>query len=205
MDFENAESFRCVTPASSRPEPCGQGGPERPRAPWPDEARPSAFLSSATLPVFALALLCLLLFASGCSLRSSAPDMTGHGPKVPGAAISKTALSTVGAPYKYGGICPVNGFDCSGLVTWVYARNGVAVPRTAREQSRLGASVSQSSLRPGDLVVFKIRGGLHTGIYTGNGRFVHSPSSGKRVRQDAINDSYWRGKFVAGRRHARIY
>ena len=174
------------------------------RQPWPDEARPSAFLSSATLPVFVLALLCLALFASGCSLHSASTDVA-TGPKVPGASISKTALSTVGTPYSYGGSNPAKGFDCSGLVAWAFERNGVKVPRTAKEQSILGAPISQGSLRPGDLVVFQIRSGLHTGIYTGKGRFVHSPSSGKRVRVDDMNSIYWRDKFVAGRRHARIY
>ncbi len=176
----------------------------KPRRPWPEELGLSAFLPSATLPVFVLALLCLALFASGCSLRSSS-DMTSSGLKVPGAAISKTALSTVGTPYTYGGASPSKGFDCSGLVLWAFERNGVRVPRTAREQSILGFSVAQGSLKPGDLVVFKIRSGLHTGIYTGRGRFVHSPSSGKRVRVDNMNSAYWRGKFVAGRRHARVY
>jgi len=172
--------------------------------PWPEEARLSAFLPSATLPVLILALLCLALFASGCSLRST-PQAVDHGPKVPGMAISKTALTTVGTPYSYGGSTPAKGFDCSGLVAWAYERHGVKVPRTAKEQSILGSSVSKSALQPGDLVVFQISSGLHTGIYTGKGRFVHSPSTGKRVRVDDMNSKYWRGKFVAGRRHARIY
>lgn len=174
--------------------------------PWPDEARPSAFLPAATVPVFILALLCLALCASGCSLpKSGQGDLSASGPPVAGAAISKTALTTVGTPYKYGGSNPSKGFDCSGLVSWSYARHGVPVPRTAREQSRLGASVSKSSLKPGDLVVFRISSGLHTGIYTGKGRFVHSPSTGKRVRVDDINNKYWKGKFVAARRHSRVY
>lgn len=177
---------------------------ERVRPPWPDEARPSAVLSSATLPVFILALLCLVLFASGCSLRAT-PDPSASGPKVPGAAICKAALSTVGTPYRYGGSNPVKGFDCSGLVAWAYEKHGVRVPRTAREQSMLGASVAKSALKPGDLVVFRLNSGLHTGIYTGKGRFVHSPSSGRQVRVDDMDSRYWRGKFIAGRRHARLY
>ena len=183
------------------PFPQGKG---KVRPPWPEEARPSAFLPSATLSVFILALLCLALFASGCSLRST-PEAAEHSPKVRGTAISKTALTTVGTPYVYGGSTPAKGFDCSGLVAWAYARHGVKVPRTAKEQSILGSSVSKSALKPGDLVVFRIRSGLHTGIYTGKGRFVHSPSSGKRVRVDDMHSKYWRGKFVAGRRHARVY
>ena len=178
--------------------------PEEPPLPWPKEARPSAFLPSATLPILILALLCLALFAAGCSSRSTSTTARPDG-KVPGTAISKTALSTVGAPYVYGGSTPAKGFDCSGLVSWAYAKNGVKVPRTAKEQSKLGASVSKSALKPGDVVVFRISSGLHTGIYTGRGRFVHSPSAGKKVRVDDMNDKYWRGKFVAARRHDRVH
>ena len=149
-----------------------------------------------------LALLCLALFAAGCASKTATPTPDD---KVSGAAISKTALSTVGTPYVYGGSTPAKGFDCSGLVAWAYSKNGVKVPRTVKEQSKLGASVSKSALRPGDLVIFRISSGLHTGIYTGRGRFVHSPSTGKKVRVDDINDKYWRGKFIAARRHDRVY
>jgi cell wall-associated NlpC family hydrolase len=154
-----------------------------------------------------LALLCLALFASGCSLRSgSRGDDSGvSSSKVSGAAISKTALSTVGTRYVYGGSSPAKGFDCSGLVSWAYANNGVTVPRTAKAQSAVGSSVPRASLRPGDVVVFRISSGLHTGIYTGKGRFVHSPSTGKKVRVDNVNNQYWRDRFVAGRRHTRVY
>lgn len=142
---------------------------------------------------------CLLLalaLSTGCSLKGS----QGGGGSGAGSAVSKTALSTVGTPYKYGGATPATGFDCSGLVSWSYKKHGVSVPRTAKEQSRMGRSVSKGGLKPGDVVVFKLRSGLHTGIYTGNGRFVHSPSSGKRVRVDNIHADYWKKCFIAGRR-----
>lgn len=151
----------------------------------------------------ALLLLGLLLAASGCSLRSAPPDYSGG--SAAGQAICSTALSTVGASYVYGGSSPSSGFDCSGLVCWAYAKNGVHLPRTAREQSRVGTAVSKTNLRPGDLVVFKISSGLHTGIYTGQGRFIHSPSRGKAVRVDRLDSKYWHNKFVAGRRHRQVY
>ena len=147
-----------------------------------------------------LALLCLALFISGCASKTAVPDG-----KVSGTAISKTALSTVGTPYLYGGTTPAKGFDCSGLVSWAYASNGVKVPRTAKEQSKVGSSVSKSALKPGDVVVFRTRYGLHTGIYTGKGRFVHSPSTGKKVRVDDMNSQHWRGKFVTARRHDLLH
>ena len=174
--------------------------------PWPKDARLSAFLPQATLPVLVLGLLCLALFASGCSLSSTQTSAVERGgsSKALGTAISRTALSTVGTPYVFGGSCPRKGFDCSGLVNWAYAKHGVQVPRTAKQQSTVGAAVSRNALRPGDVVVFRIRSGLHTGIYTGRGRFVHSPSTGQRVRVDNLRNGYWHGKFVAGRRHAQV-
>ncbi len=146
---------------------------------------------------------CLLLLAGyGCSL----PKEPGPGgARVSGAAISQTALTTVGTRYKYGGATPEKGFDCSGLVLWAYGKHGVTVPRTAKEQSKMGYNVGKGNLRPGDLVVFRIRSGLHTGIYTGRGRFVHSPRTGTTVRVEDINSKYWSGRFIAGRRLAGMY
>jgi cell wall-associated NlpC family hydrolase len=145
-------------------------------------------------------LLALALFFQGCSLHSGPSQGTASGN-----SISRTALSTVGTRYAYGGAHPSKGFDCSGLVCWVYSQNGLRLPRTAREQSQVGSAVSKSGLRPGDLVVFKIQSDLHTGIYTGQGKFVHSPSSGKTVRVDKLTNKYWLNKFVAGRRHRQLY
>lgn len=150
--------------------------------------------------IAALLVLSLAMAAGGCSLPKKVPT----GPMVAGARVSNTALSTVGTRYVSGGTTPNKGFDCSGLVCWAYAQNGLNMPRTAREQSKVGSSVSKKSLREGDLVVFKIRGGMHTGIYTGKGKFVHSPSRGKTVREDKIDSIYWKDKFVAGRRHNRL-
>lgn len=151
----------------------------------------------------ALLALCLYLLAgAGCSLPQT-PGPTGA--RVSGGAICKTALATVGTRYTYGGASPSQGFDCSGLILWAYAKNGISVPRTTSEQNSMGSSVSKGSLRPGDLVIFKIRSGLHTGIYTGKGRFIHSPRTGSTVREDNINSKYWRGRFIAGRRHPSVY
>ena len=148
------------------------------------------------LPVCGRVLLvCLIIStASGCSLKGKT------GGNVAGASISQTALSTVGTPYRMGGTTPSRGFDCSGLVLWAYAKHGLNVPRTAREQSSVGSAVSKGSLQKGDIVVFKISSGVHTGIYTGSGKFVHSPSRGKTVREDKIDSKYWSRRFVSGRR-----
>ncbi|MDR1489107.1 MAG: C40 family peptidase [Desulfovibrio sp.] len=155
-------------------------------------------IQSACFP----ALFLLFLFAQGCSLRHGGPEADGS---AAGRAISKTALSMVGVPYKPGGADPKNGFDCSGLVSWTYAQNGISLPRTTKGQSSLGSAVQRTGLKPGDILVFRIKNGLHTGIYTGYGKFVHSPGRGKTVRVDNVHGTYWQPRFVAGRRHKRIY
>ena len=114
---------------------------------------------------------------------------------------AQLAKEMVGKPYRYGGHSP-SGFDCSGLVYYSYSRAGIAVPRTTRSQLRAGIPVTSRSLRIGDLVFFDQEGKKfsHVGIYIGNGRFVHAPSSGKHVRIDSLNQRYWRKHFVAARR-----
>lgn len=144
----------------------------------------------------------MLALASGCTLRSTPPPTGGA---VSGIAVSQAAKSAIGTRYVYGGASPSKGFDCSGLVCWAYGKYGVKLPRTARDQSSMGATVAKKNLRPGDVVVFKISGGWHTGIYTGNGKFVHSPQTGKTVREDDINAKYYSGKFVSGRRIQQVY
>ncbi|MDR3176724.1 MAG: C40 family peptidase [Desulfovibrio sp.] len=148
------------------------------------------------------ALFLLLLFVQGCSLRHGASESEGS---ASGRAISETALSMVGVPYKPGGADPKTGFDCSGLVSWSYSRNGISLPRTTGGQSGLGSAVRRSGLKPGDILVFRIKNGLHTGIYTGAGKFVHSPGRGKTVRVDDVHGAYWQPRFVAGRRLKRVY
>ncbi|MDR2800156.1 MAG: C40 family peptidase [Desulfovibrio sp.] len=148
------------------------------------------------------ALFLFVLFVQGCSLRQGVPEAGGP---ASGQAISKTAMSMVGVPYKPGGADPKSGFDCSGLVSWSYAQNGVSLPRTTREQSSMGSAVQRTGLKPGDILVFRIKSGLHTGIYTGSGKFVHSPGRGKTVRVDSVHGAYWQARFVAGRRLKRIY
>lgn len=113
-----------------------------------------------------------------------------------------SAKNLKGVRYRNGGDSPETGFDCSGYVCWVYNENGISLPRTAREQSRVGRAVNKKDLQPGDIVAFRIRSrtGYHTGIYTGNGNFIHSPSSGKRVSESSMNSAYWRKRFIGARR-----
>ncbi len=161
----------------------------------------AVFTRFASAKPLLIALALLLLVSAGCAKHPSATAPVGFG-KASGEAISNTARSNIGVRYKIGGTNPSTGFDCSGLVIWTYGQYGISMPRTAREQMSMGASIRKDQLRPGDLVVFKIssRRGYHTGIYSGHGKFVHSPSSGKTVREEALNAEYWQKRFVGARR-----
>ena len=147
-----------------------------------------------------MVLLCLL--AQGCGKTKIGGPSAG-GPRVKsGPAVVATAKTQIGRQYKYGGSTPKTGFDCSGLIQWSYKQHGVKVPRQAKDQAKAGRAVKKSQLQPGDIVVFRIssRSGVHTGLYSGKGKFVHSPSSGKKIREDSINSDYWKRRYVSGRR-----
>lgn len=113
------------------------------------------------------------------------------------------ALSLLGVPYRYGGNTPNTGLDCSGLVKLVFQETvGVALPRRSDDMSRFGQSVGWSDLQPGDLVFFNTMrfSFSHVGIYIGEGKFVHAPSSGSVVRVEALNKDYWVKRFDGARR-----
>ena len=152
-----------------------------------------------------LVFLLLLLGLTACSStpdyppRSSAPTARLHSQDAhPGVHIAK---SMVGAPYRYGGTSPT-GFDCSGLVYYSYRRAGIYVPRTAHAQLRAADRVSLRNLAAGDLLFFKLgrQPVSHVAIYSGNGRFIHAPSSGKRVSYGSMSDAYWKNRLVAAGR-----
>lgn len=121
--------------------------------------------------------------------------------------IVRTARAQVGRPYKWGGKSPGEGFDCSGLVWWVYRQNGINLPRMTVGQIKAGRPVSYNNLQAGDIVFFDVGTWgktLHEGIYAGSNRFfIHSPKSGNSVREESISKSYWRDRFVIGRRILR--
>lgn len=178
---------------------------------------PQALLS----PICFLMLACALLLLSGCAatqdssyspaaaLSSPPPDVrvsVSSANQVQHSNVVSAAQSTIGSPYRFGGSTPETGFDCSGLVCWAYEQVGVRVPRRAQDQLYAGSKVlSKSELRPGDIVVFKgtnNRTGWHSGIYTGNGQFVHSPRSGKNVTESSLNEEYFARRFAGGSRVA---
>lgn len=111
------------------------------------------------------------------------------------------ALALVGSPYASGGASPEVGFDCSGLVAYVYARAlRRDLPRNTFDLARTGAVVSEP--QPGDLVFYNTqqRPFSHVGIYLGESRFVHAPSSGGAVRIEDMRLAYWAKRFDGARR-----
>ncbi len=115
---------------------------------------------------------------------------------------TQNALSMVGKPYHFGGNSPQQGFDCSGLVQWSYGRVGVRLPHGTDRLRQVSKKIPSSSLRRGDLLFFTQAGkpSSHVAIYIGDDRFVHAPSSGKRVYVGDFNDRYWKKYFDEARR-----
>lgn len=118
-----------------------------------------------------------------------------------GYALSGTALSLRGAPYRNGGVDPA-GFDCSGFVRYVYHQHGVAMPREVREQFRVGKNVDRDRLEPGDLVFFTTTapGASHVGIVIGGDQFVHAPNEKGVVRVESLGAQYWASRYIGAKR-----
>lgn len=115
------------------------------------------------------------------------------------------AIIALDTDYRYGGRSLTNGFDCSGLVAHVYKTAwGIDLPHNARAQSDFGTPVEASALRPGDLVFYNTLNQpySHVGIYLGEGKFIHAPKTGARVRIESLRTSYWLRRFDGARRLA---
>lgn len=156
----------------------------------------------------ALALALLALPASADD-SSPPPDFARTTPQSADSIIGQTqelalrALSFIGVRYKWGGTSPDTGFDCSGLIRYVYAQiTGQSLQGNAQEISRVGQSVDKSELQPGDLVFFNTlrKPFSHVGIYLGESRFVHSPSRGGNVEIVDMSQRYWRNRYNGARR-----
>ncbi len=138
----------------------------------------------------------------GCA--STPPPAKAHTPsKAPGHLghrAAAVALDQVGVPYQYGGDSP-SGFDCSGLVHYSYARAGKALPRTTGQLWNSTHPVDRDELQRGDLLFFNIDGKMsHVGMYVGDRRFVHAPSSGRRVTIASLDSPYYRTALIRGGR-----
>lgn len=163
----------------------------------------------AILPLLA----CLALAGCGGSretVRTSRPAdhprswpvVAPHDPAAANAVLMR-AISLVGTPYRYGGNTPDGGFDCSGLVNYVYRDMlDLRLPRSSRELAGFqGPKIETPRLMAADLVFFGSAGNVsHVGIYVGEGRFVHAPSTGGMVRLDRLDGPYWRDHYSGAKR-----
>ena len=159
------------------------------------------------------AFLSLAALLAACSSRAPAPapvvqpQVTYSQPSPSPIAddVLMRAIGLVGTPYRWGGNTPDSGFDCSGLIKYVYRdAAGISLPRSTREMIVMRApTVDAKSLQSGDLVFFATNGGgqvSHAGIYVGEGRFVHAPSSGGTVRLDYLSQAYWQKSYLGAKR-----
>ncbi|HAI47016.1 Murein DD-endopeptidase MepH precursor [compost metagenome] len=130
------------------------------------------------------------------------PTVAPNDPQAANAVLMR-AIGLVGTPYRYGGNTPESGFDCSGLVAYVYREMlDLKLPRTSRDLAAVqGPKIEPTRLAPGDLVFFGSRGNVsHVGIYVGEGRFVHAPSTGGTVRLDSLGGAYWKDHYTGAKR-----
>ncbi|WP_202842863.1 C40 family peptidase [Luteimonas saliphila] len=202
--------------------------PHRARTPAPDNgaahypasaaATPTARRRPRTLPA-GVALVVLAILLAGCGRDDVRPTPRAGAtvparewpvvaPRDPAAANSvlMRAISLVGTPYLYGGNTPEGGFDCSGLVNYVYRDMlDLKLPRTSRDLAAYqGPKIEPQRLAAADLVFFGSGSQVtHVGIYVGEGRFVHAPSTGGTVRLDHLDGSYWRRNYSGAKRVLR--
>ena len=170
------------------------------------QQRPGAHYRRNALLALSMALLAAC--GGGQALRPAAPAAQAWPAVAPADparanAVLMRAISLVGTPYRYGGNTPEGGFDCSGLVNYVYRdKLDLRLPRTSRELFAMPhAPIATDRLAGGDLVFFGSDGNVsHVGIYVGEGRFVHAPSSGGTVRLDRLDGHWWRDHYRGARR-----
>lgn len=158
-----------------------------------------------------LALLTVLLL-SACSTKGPVDQQAATSYQQPSTAFNPAAdevllraIGLVGTPYVWGGNTPSSGFDCSGLIGFVYQEvAGIRLPRTTQQMLHMpGQQVSRNQLQSGDIIFFATAGRgrvSHAGIYVGEGRFVHAPSNGGTVRLDSVNAAYWNKAYLQAKR-----
>ena len=154
-------------------------------------AAPAAIASPDTAPL-----------AAQLAALQQAKDAPGNTSLVK--TVLQRAFSLLGTPYRWGGNSPDSGFDCSGLVGYVFRTIGIDLPRVSRAMADEGTKVaSRDALAEGDLVFFGRRGHIdHVGIYIGEGKFLHAPRTGRDVTVSSLTSGYWAQKYLEARRVA---
>jgi cell wall-associated NlpC family hydrolase len=163
-------------PSASRPDPgipAVESAIPNPDA-RPDESHPEAFEGRLAIP----------------------------GMPIDGFSVAGAALQFRGTPYRLGGTEPEEGFDCSGLVHYVFARYGIAVPRDVRSQYQVGSKIEGEDIQPGDLLFFETEGSgaSHVAIAISSRQFVHAPNSRGVVRVEMLTSDYWSSRYLGARR-----
>jgi cell wall-associated NlpC family hydrolase len=152
-----------------------------------------------------LMLLSVLLLGACASTSDNLPSHQAYSSSATVRQLAAYARGLIGTPYKYGGHSPKSGFDCSGFVDYVFRHSAhVSLPHNSRLISRHGFPVESTRLREGDLVFYDTNHSAysHVGIYLGNYRFIHAPSSGGRVRTEDMRETYWVRHYNGARRIA---
>jgi len=135
-----------------------------------------------------IALLLVILLTSVCQIKKEPEKVWNIRNKI--AVLTK---SLIGLPYQYGGY-ELDGFDCSGLVYYVYDCYGIKLPRTAKKQAKLKEKISLKRAKPGDILAFKLKRRWHTAVYIGDKSFVHAPNRKEKVREETLN-TFWKKRL----------
>lgn len=154
------------------------------------------------VPIRIILLISVFLLSACASTRDTGQIHDAHSLAIV-KKLTSYAQSLIGSPYKYGGNSPISGFDCSGFVGHVFQHSAnLSLPRNAQQISRHGTPVKASQLREGDLVFYNTNNQAysHVGIYLGNDRFIHAPSSGGSVRVEDMAMAYWKKHYNGARR-----
>lgn len=142
----------------------------------------------------------LVSSAPSPQLQACPPQQEGPCPNCADQALA-IANSFTGLRYRKGGTDPKLGFDCSGFVQYVFANScDLHLPRSASQQFAIGQEVNREDLQPGDLLFFRSRQGWHVGIYSGDGKFIHSPNRKQSIRQSALATPFWNQTYKGARR-----
>jgi cell wall-associated NlpC family hydrolase len=163
-------------------------------------AQPARIIRLFALTITVLGLLGGCASHTPAEQHKSASKQVATPPPGVGTRAATVALDQVGVPYRYGGNSP-RGFDCSGLVQYSYSRVGRALPRTTSQLWSVTSDVPRDDLQAGDILFFRIEGKMsHVGLYVGNGRFVHAPSSGRSVSVESLGSPFYAAAFIRGGR-----